>query len=509
MNRTLSSQLAFPTLLLATMWLVISGATTFHLQWLEASHNRIVTGHVSSLDAIGELNSALWASYSVVMQSQGAIVPSDPKWLGPKAKLNAALQKTETTVTTPDELKIMASLQQAIQEYEQAVDSYLRSASDGKTGPVAKEQNDVIAKANAISQQSDLLRVYNSTLIDSLVASRRMRSDWVGGIRQVLIIAGPVIGAIIGLYIARRTQQRVTQINLKLRDVSFDLGRLQLESPTKGDDLTEVDDALQKIAGRIKQVIAELDETRRETVRKERLAAVGQLTAGIAHELRNPLTAVKLLVQTTAQKAAAIGFNTKQLEVVQDEIARMERTIQALLDFARPAAPNRSRHDLRETLQRAINLVHGRAQQEGVTLDVDLPDQPATVFADMEQLHQVYVNLLLNSLDATSRGGHIQISLRAEANGGKAPSKWITTVADSGSGIPPNLIEHIFDPFVTSKERGTGLGLAVSRGIVEEHDGRLLAENSAEAGAIFTMEIPSGLDEATDPPRPALQETAP
>ncbi len=228
----------------------------------------------------------------------------------------------------------------------------------------------------------------------------------------------------------------------------------------------------------------ELEHTRLQAMSAERLAAVGELAAGIAHELRNPLTSVKLLIQTATQRQTQGALAGKQLQVVQQEIARMEGTIQGLLDFARPSELHRVPHDLQMPLRRALNLVEGRARQQNVTVVKESPDTPIMVNGDPEQLHQIFVNLLLNGIEAMPQGGALDVAI--QTGGGTCR----VSVSDSGTGIQQRILERIFEPFVTSKEHGTGLGLAVSHRIAAEHGGILLAANRADGGAVFTLELP-------------------
>ena len=233
--------------------------------------------------------------------------------------------------------------------------------------------------------------------------------------------------------------------------------------------------------------MSEREEARRQALSAERLAAVGELAAGIAHELRNPLTSVKLLIQTARQQLSGHSFGELDLQVAQREIGRMEGTIQGLLDFARPQSLRRLPHDIRGTAQRALNLVDGRAKQQGVAMEADLPPLPVVTDGDPEQIHQVLVNLLLNGLEAMPDGGRLDLAIQR-------PTEDATicriSVADSGAGIPAEILERVFEPFVTSKESGTGLGLAISRRIVEEHGGTLRAMNRDVGGALFILELP-------------------
>ena len=186
-----------------------------------------------------------------------------------------------------------------------------------------------------------------------------------------------------------------------------------MEIHTPG-DLPELQQLAQAVTERVRHVVAELEEARRQAMSAERLAAVGELAAGIAHELRNPLTSVKLLIQTATQQLSGRSFGEQDLQVVQREIARMEGTIQGLLDFARPPMLRRVTHDVRVTVQRALNLVEGRAKQQQVNIVLESPRSPVMVDGDPEQIHQVLVNLLLNGVDAMPGGGRWKMTLNVE-----------------------------------------------------------------------------------------------
>lgn len=299
-----------------------------------------------------------------------------------------------------------------------------------------------------------------------------------------MLIVGPGLGLLMGFRLAGQLRRSMTSISVRLQAVAGDLeqeiGRLEV---TPEADLPAIQRQLDVIADRMRGVVQELHQARRDTMRAERLAAVGELAAGVAHEIRNPLTSVKLLIQTM-QHRLRDNMPPQTFDVVLEEIGRMETTIQGLLDFARPPKLQRARHDLRQIVRRAANLTEGKARQNGVALATHLADEPVWVNADAEQLHQVCVNLLLNGIESMTTGGTFDIHVDADASVARVRFE------DSGVGIPDNVLPRLFEPFVTSKDHGTGLGLAVSRRIVSNHSGRLLAENRPGGGAALTIELP-------------------
>jgi signal transduction histidine kinase len=329
-----------------------------------------------------------------------------------------------------------------------------------------------------------LVELNESQLNDSANWSSRL-SSVVGTVRMGVLIAGPMLGLMCGFWVARGLHQSISRISITLGDATGSLeqevGRVNVFTPG---DLPALQQQVQLVATRIRMVADQLQKARRQAMRSERLAAAGELAAGVAHELRNPLTSVKLLVQTTALHYPERALTQQQLRIIEEEIARMENTIQGLLDFARPPQMNRVFHDIRDTVRRAVNLVEGHAVQHKVGIAERFPKTPVIVDADPEQLHQVLVNLLLNGIESMPKGGVLEVAI--DASDGTCR----LSVTDSGVGIPPAIMERIFEPFVTDKERGTGLGLAVSRRIIQEHGGRITAANRDERGAVFCVELP-------------------
>jgi two-component system sensor histidine kinase HydH len=223
----------------------------------------------------------------------------------------------------------------------------------------------------------------------------------------------------------------------------------------------------------------------RTVLRAEELAEVGQLAAGMAHELRNPLTAIKMLVQTNREEAEARGLPAEDLNVIEQEILRMEGRLNVFIDFARPPKPERRRIDLASVAAETLALVGGRARKQRVKLVFDPPETPVVVEADGEQVRQLLVNLALNALDVMPRGGILEIELRMPSE-----SHAELTVLDTGPGIEPRHLTRLFEPFFTSKETGLGLGLAVSQRIARDHGGTLRAINRPQEGAGFVLRLP-------------------
>jgi signal transduction histidine kinase len=156
------------------------------------------------------------------------------------------------------------------------------------------------------------------------------------------------------------------------------------------------------------------------------------------------------------------------------------------LDFARPPRIEKRTFETREILTQIVQLLEARAERQGVRIERRFPDEPLLIQADIGQVRQVVLNLLLNALDAVPQGGTIWLELR------KDDENWLSlSVADSGSGLPAELGAQIFEPFVSTKETGLGLGLSICKRIVEAHEGEIQAANRPEGGAVFTVRLPA------------------
>lgn len=217
----------------------------------------------------------------------------------------------------------------------------------------------------------------------------------------------------------------------------------------------------------------------------EKLAALGRLSAGLAHELRNPLNTLSILTFAMLERAGDRPDERADLEVLRNEIRRMDVLLEQFLGFARPRPPRFARLDVRDVLDGTVRLLSPEARKRRVALDLHADPRSRPVWADADQLSQVFLNLALNALQATGRGGRVAIFLEI-ARGGVA-----VRVADDGPGIPERVRDRLFEPFVTTKPEGNGLGLAVARQIVESHSGRLELESATDAGTIATVWLPS------------------
>ncbi len=310
----------------------------------------------------------------------------------------------------------------------------------------------------------------------------------------ILGICGAGGGLLAGLVLAWNYRRSMVQIHVRLRDTANQLnaivGPITL---TKGDRLRDLDDDLERLAGPIREIIERLHQSEREVTRTEQLAWVGQLAAGIAHEVRNPLTTIKILIQGAAERGKAGQLGRRDVQVLLEEITRLERLIGSFLEFARPPKMEKRRLGLQEILRQSVSFLLPQAESAGVRIVCTVPRTPIEIEADPGQIHQVMYNVLLNAVQASSAGGEVHLSVHIARPRRKQQSYVLIRIVDQGPGLPSDLGEQIFEPFVSTKEAGMGLGLSICRRIVESHGGVIHATNQPQGGAVFTVTLPVGL----------------
>ncbi len=246
-----------------------------------------------------------------------------------------------------------------------------------------------------------------------------------------------------------------------------------------------------------------LVQSRAVLEKQEKLATLGTLAAGIAHEVRNPLTSVKARLYTLDKHLDAPALARKDAEIISTEITRLERIVQDVLNFARPSEPELKTISATAALREAQSLMAASLETSSVRLVAE-PGPELFVAADAAQLKQVLINLVRNAVEAVEGDGTITLRVRASQAtlNGRQCDTAILEVADTGRGISPEVEKRLFDPFFTTKEAGTGLGLSIAARIVEKHGGALQYRTRTGHGTTFGIVLPQAPDPAKTPARP-------
>ncbi|MBZ0152522.1 MAG: HAMP domain-containing protein [Planctomycetes bacterium] len=249
----------------------------------------------------------------------------------------------------------------------------------------------------------------------------------------------------------------------------------------------EIDTWTRTLEQQVEQKTRDLRVAQDQVVRAEKLSSLGILAAGVAHELNSPLTGILTFGTLLLQDTPKGTRQHEDLQLIVNETNRCAAIIRQLLEFSRETGPQKRSMDLTTVVKRAVALVEHQAKFHNVKITTELPTGLPTVSCDGNQMEQVFLNLLINAADAMPNGGGIVVRASVTAAG-----RFLVQVTDTGTGIPPEILSKIFDPFFTSKPvgKGTGLGLSVSYGIVRRHGGAITVQSTVGTGSTFTVDLP-------------------
>jgi signal transduction histidine kinase len=285
------------------------------------------------------------------------------------------------------------------------------------------------------------------------------------------VVVAPLLAALVGLYVHRSVALPVARLQAgaaRIANGELD-ARIQIDTP----------DEFGALARQFNAMTRSLEEHQQRLVQHEKLAGIGRLAAGVAHEINNPLAVILGYARLLRRKAT--GEQANDLRIIEDETLRAKAIVDGLLDLSRPVQVERERIDLRALAEETVARLRESGRLEGVITSVS---GEGAAYGNAHWLRQVVLNLVRNAAEAAP-GGRVEIEIGAAAGTGSL------VVRDSGSGLSRDALERVFEPFFTSKDRGTGLGLAVSKGIVQAHGGSIEVANLPTGGARFEVRLPA------------------
>jgi len=303
-----------------------------------------------------------------------------------------------------------------------------------------------------------------------------------------------VVGSLSSVVLAQRITKPLQALTRGVAAVGHGDLTQRIDIQTK-DELGELAHAFNDMTAQLARV-RDLEERLR---RADRLAALGTMAAGIAHDIRNPLTSILIFSQLMSLHHDDPDVRQKFDRVVPRELERVQGVIEDMMELARPAALNLEPTNLNEVLTQALELYEEQAATQGVKVAREFdPDLPFCN-ADRKRLHRCFSNLLANAIQAMPKGGDLAVhtSLVSDVHAAASPAAGApsdamirVTIADTGQGIPPDHLSRIFDPFYTTKEKGLGLGTAITHRIVEDHKGSIDVQSQVGLGTTFTIHLP-------------------
>ena len=499
MTRRFLFRIVTPSLIVSGMLLALGGFSSWYVHQQQKQAARLLGQSVARIRTAEEIASACRAiryhlgQFSISGDSQvlGGIQPI-------LEDLPRNLTDGEALADSEEAVEPLGQIRTAYDQVRQEIEA-LTTGSEAGRRSLAGELGYGLVTNQMVKPAEQYLAASESEIDRSTRRSQAIAGRVALGF-LLLGVCGAVAGLLAGYAITRGVRHTVFRLHVPIRTATGKLeeviGPIDVGEPT---DLHDLDSALERLSDRVCAVVDRLQESQLELLRAEQLAALGQLAAGLAHELRNPLTSMKILVQTAAEAGDAAKLEGRDVSVLAEELARLEVSIQRFLDFARPPSLEKRLFDVRELIQRTHELVSGRAAQQHVRLTSSLPETPVEIRADREQIRQLLLNTVLNALDAVGHGGEVTLTLLV--NDERTPAEerpsiekdqaWATIlVRDNGPGVPDELGDRVFDPFISTKETGLGLGLAICRRIAEAHQGEIRASNSSDGGALFSIRLP-------------------
>jgi two-component system NtrC family sensor kinase len=311
---------------------------------------------------------------------------------------------------------------------------------------------------------------------------------------------------LVGAWTARRIARPILQLNRMTQAVaSGDLN--QKAGMQRADEIGELANTFDTMTMRLRERTAEannlydeaiqrnqeladtnerLRSTQEQLIQSEKLAAIGQLTAGIVHDVKNPLTVIKGVAELLLTEDNLDDELRSEISLMRESAVKANNIVTDLLKFSRQSKPDLEVHDMRETVEAALRLTAFPIRKAHVQVVKNLPDHAVMMIYDDQQVEQVLVNMISNAVQAMPTGGMLRVSMSA------ADRQVSISLQDTGIGIAPENLSRIFDPFFTTKPEGegTGLGLSVSYGIISNHNGRIEVNSAIGQGTTFTILLP-------------------
>ncbi|QDV26681.1 sensor histidine kinase [Aureliella helgolandensis] len=451
-----------------------------------------------------------------------------------RPQLDEWLRQSQGLSLSEKEKRIVQETQRGLSTFFAELDRIAEQAATTKT-----EEDFQLLKTRVEQLDSEILTPKVLSAADDYLAlnelelqeSNRQNKAMAERLALALLLlgtCGAIAGLVAGYGVARGISRSIFQLSVPIRDVAGKLDEVVGPVAISTDpSVADLESVLQNVSSKVGAVVEQLHARHREIIRSDQLAAVGQLAAGLAHEIRNPLMCMKTLVQSSRRKGEAGTLTAHDLTIIDEEISRLENLMQAFLDFARPAKLEPQVVDVGQIIMQTVDLVSKRAEMRhialghnlggtevqstgtpGQGLDTPLPSHilglapTLNVLGDATQLRQVLLNLLLNALDAVENGGRIWIEAVSETASPKKLPALVTPawnnsqatlclrITDNGRGLPAEGRERIYEPFYSTKETGLGLGLPISKRIIETHHGHLEAKDRPSGGAIFEIRLP-------------------
>jgi signal transduction histidine kinase len=318
-----------------------------------------------------------------------------------------------------------------------------------------------------------------------LVITKEYLNETLKGVRQKLYLLGAAIifiGIMLALWMTRKILHPILTLNEGVKIVGE--GELGFEVPVVGTgEINELALSFNKMSVKLKELMNTIKSAQENLIRTEKLYAVGEFSAGVAHEIKNPLTSIKMLLQVMEQKNQAL--TSKDMKVVVDEINRIDRIVMKFLAFARPAKAEKTELNINDVLEEVITITNPQMERSSINLVNNFSSDLPIIRGNNDTLKQAFLNIVLNAVQAMYDGGGTLSIETSAKNGGLS-----VITRDTGAGISGEDMKKIFNPFFTTKRDGTGMGLALTYNIIQDHSGKIDIDSTPGTGTTVTVELP-------------------
>lgn len=442
----------------------------------------VIDNNIAALNAAQELDTAL------VMQ-KGLLtyyfLDGNPEWPKQLEKhritFEELLKKARDYSYSQTQRDILNQIESRYIRYSYMRDQVIVLYKNGKRDSGYSLHQEIRPQFLAIRDLTGLYKAAYQQQIDLARSQMRLKVAFINTLALVAMPVALIMGVLLGYILMRQVLQPIRQLALAT-DPSSDK---HLDS----DEIKALSQRVHDLIQNVDQTQTQLKWSHEHLLQSERLAQVGKLAAGVAHTIRNPLTSVKMRLFSLERTLDLATSQKEDLEVISDEIRHIDTIVRNFLEFSRPPKLKMQTVSPSDAVDLALQLLRHRLESYGVEVEVKRVRRLPEISADLEQLKEVFVNLLVNACEMMNDGGSIAIEERERVLEpiGRA---LVIKVSDSGPGIPESILDKVFEPFFSTKEEGTGLGLSIAHRIVGEHGGRLEVEAQEGQGTTFTITLP-------------------
>ncbi len=454
------------------------------------SFDSAISKNLPSIKAAEELQIALLEQKGLV--SAYILADGDSSWLerlrNAEATFGASLSRARESAHTPEERAILDRLEPVVAEHQVKCDkAALQFAGGHRDEAVSVLLHEVWPAFDKAYQLSEEFIEANDRYVGATTKQGEQSVVWAMWGIAVWSLCTVGLSAMLLWLLFRGVIIPLRHMASNARD--FMGGHSAATVDSIDDELHSIGIYFQTLMSEMADTRLALTETRNRMLNAEKLAAVGKLAASVAHEMRNPLSSMKMWLHSIRKTAGAEPAMDRKFQILSDEINRLERIVRNVLEFSRPPTLTLQPCSVVDVIGRVLEIATPALEAGNIRVAQSHASELPKVMADSEQLTQVFANLLGNAAEAMPGGGEISISSTAEADD-RGSSGVVVRIRDQGQGVPEDVRVRLFEPFFTTKDEGTGLGLCIAANIMARHGGQLVLESSTPRGATFAVRIP-------------------